>query len=184
MTLAVFDGLAFALDEIGHICLRTMDPADETIFRDLYAEVRAAELAPVPWPPEQKRAFCDAQYTLQDQHYRTHYPDLHRMAICRRGGTDAPQVIGRLYLAHYATDLNLMDIALFARAQRQGIGSRLLQEVVRHADALGETLRLHVEPNNPAKRLYEKHGFVDAGDAGIYQPMVRQPVGAIVQAAR
>lgn len=177
MTLAVFDGFAFSLDGLGRVHLRNMQPSDEAIFRDLYAEVRAAELAPVPWPEERKRAFCDAQYTLQDQHYRTHYRDLHRLAVCRQLDSADVLVIGRLYLAHYETDLNVMDIALFAREQRQGIGSRLMQEVVRHAEAHGETLRLHVEPLNPARRLYERLGFVVAGEAGVYQAMVRRPGG-------
>jgi ribosomal protein S18 acetylase RimI-like enzyme len=177
VTLALFDGFAVSLGGLGRIHLRNMQPSDEAIFRDLYAEVRAAELAPVPWPAAQKRAFCDAQYTLQDQHYRTHYRDLHRLAVCRQlESTEAP-VIGRLYLAHYETDLNVMDIALFARVQRQGFGSLLMREVVRYAEAHGETLRLHVEPLNPARRLYEKLGFVVAGEAGVYQPMVRRPGG-------
>jgi len=32
-------------------------------------------------------------------------------------------------------------------------------------------IRLHVETNNPAMRLYERIGFVKAADQGIYHEM-------------
>ena len=180
MSLAIFDGMTFELADRNHVQLRSMVPSDEAIFRDLYAEVRAAELAQVPWPAAQKRAFCDSQYSLQDKHYRTHYHDLCCLAICRQYELDAPRVIGRLYLSHYDTSLHVMDIALFAIEQRKGIGSQLMQAVIRHANDGGETLRLHVELHNPAKRLYEKLGFIAVGEAGVYQEMVRRPNGSQV----
>jgi ribosomal protein S18 acetylase RimI-like enzyme len=47
-----------------------------------------------------------------------------------------------------------------------GIGDELLQALIAKAKAAGyERLSLSVEPGNPARKLYERHGFavVDEG---------------------
>lgn len=44
--------------------------------------------------------------------------------------------------------------------QRQGLGSALLQRVIDDARLAGVALRLTVLEVNPARRLYERHGFV------------------------
>ncbi len=150
------------------IQLRTMHAEDESVFSDLYAEMRVPELAVLPWSADEKRAFCDSQYSLQDAHYRQHYADLQLLAICHNG-----LVIGRLYLATVDGALVVMDITIAASARGHCIGSQLLAEVLRGADARGQEVRLHVEPTNPATRLYLRLGFVAVGEAGIYQQMVR-----------
>ncbi len=150
------------------VALRPMQPADEPVFRDLYAEMRAPELQLAPWPDAAKRAFCDSQYSLQDQHYRTHYVQFLPLAVCV-----ADEVVGRLYLAEFDGALILMDIIIAAGVRRRGIGRLLIGTVVALADRLGVEARLHVEPQNPVKQHYESLGFRDAGPGGIYQQMVR-----------
>ena len=62
----------------------------------------------------------------------------------------------RLGLAH----------GLLPLAGGHGIGDELLQELIAKARAAGyERLSLSVEPGNPARKLYERHGFsvVDEG---------------------
>lgn len=44
--------------------------------------------------------------------------------------------------------------------QNKGLGSVLLKRVIDDARAAGVALRLHVLEVNPARRLYERHGFV------------------------
>lgn len=39
----------------------------------------------------------------------------------------------------------------------------------------GRTLSIHVEMNNPARRLYERLGFRAAGEHGVYVLMERAP---------
>lgn len=155
---------------LGDVEVRPMVPEDEPAFRTLYAEVRARELAYVDWPLAQKQAFCDSQYALQDQHYRRYYPDFEPWAICRAGA-----VIGRIYFGTSDGALALMDITIAASARGQGIGSRLLEEVLRRADAERREVRLHVELTNPARHWYQRLGFIDFGDAGVYQEMRRAP---------
>ena len=73
--------------------LRLAEEADYAFLRALYRQVRAAELAPVPWSEAEKHAFCDSQFALQDQHYRKHYAHSAFFVIERAG-----LPIGRLYL--------------------------------------------------------------------------------------
>lgn len=155
------------------IQLRPMVPQDEIVFRELYAEVRAPELNVTNWTAVDKQSFCDSQYALQDKHYRQHYADFETWTICRHGAA-----IGRLYLATFDGTLTLMDITIAAAQRGAGIGSHVLQDVVAQADTQQREMRLHVEPNNRARHLYARLGFVAIGEAAIYQEMRRVPPAA------
>jgi ribosomal protein S18 acetylase RimI-like enzyme len=50
-------------------------------------------------------------------------------------------------------------IVLAARAQRRGIGSQLIGDLMEDARARGVPIRLSVLFNNPARELYERLGF-------------------------
>jgi GNAT superfamily N-acetyltransferase len=122
-------------------------------------------------PADEKQRFCDSQYALQDAHYRRHYADFELWAICNRG-----IVIGRLYLATFEGMFILMDITLAGSERGKGIGTALLHDILGQADTQQREMRLHVEPDNPARRLYQRMGFIDIGDAELYQEMRRLPV--------
>jgi ribosomal protein S18 acetylase RimI-like enzyme len=54
-----------------------------------------------------------------------------------------------------------ISIAVAADVRRRGIGATLLTALVDRARAQGfDALSLSVSPDNPAIRLYERHGFV------------------------
>lgn len=60
-----------------------------------------------------------------------------------------------------------LAIAVVPSKRGHGIGDELLQALLGKARAAGyERLSLSVEPGNPARKLYERHGFevVDEGD--------------------
>ena len=151
--------------------LRPVTPEDRRFLADLYADVRAAELAPVPWSAEQKRAFLDSQFALQDHEYRRAYPD-GSFAIVELDG----ERVGRLYLHRRATETRIVDLAIVAARRGQGIGSALLSELATAADAEGRGLSIHVEMfNHGARRLYERFGFRLAEDEGVYLLLARPP---------
>lgn len=152
------------------IQVRPMEPRDEIVFRRLFAQVREPELRAATWPAADKKLFCDSQYTLQDRHYRQHYADFEPWAICRDD-----TVIGRLYLATFDDLLILMDITIAVSERGKGIGSTLLFDVISQADVQGREMRLHVEPDNPARRLYRRMGFIELEQGGIYLEMQRLP---------
>ena len=141
---------------------------DLPFFRQLYADVRAAELAAVPWPEAVRQAFLDSQFTLQHQHYTEHYQPADYLVL-----EDAAKPIGRLYLYRDKFEANVIDIALLAAARGRGIGSALLHLVQQTArsDGLGSVM-LHVEHRNTAaRRLYERMGFAVEADIGSHLRM-------------
>jgi GNAT superfamily N-acetyltransferase len=149
--------------------LRASNPEDREFLADLYADTREAELAPVPWSDEQKRAFLRHQFELQDHEYRRAYPD-GSFSIVELDG--AP--VGRLYLHRRATETRIVDLAVVAARRGQGIGSALLSDLVETADAERRGLSIHVEMfNEGARRLYERFGFALAEDKGVYLLLFR-----------
>ena len=143
--------------------LRTATPEDEQFLRAVYAGTRAEELARVPWSDEQKRAFTDMQFVAQDAHYRRHYPTA-QYSIIEVQGVPA----GRLYVDRLEKEILIIDIALLPEHRRVGIGTKLLRELQDEAHTAGKVLTIHVEKFNPALRLYQRLGFQQIEDKGVY----------------
>lgn len=158
--------------------LRPATPADEPWQLAIYAGTRADELALTGWPPAQCEAFVRQQHEAQQQHYRRHFPrSVCHLVVVDGGSGGAPDTVaGRLWLDERADRLHILDIALLPAWRGQGLGTRCLQAL---AAAAGErALGIQVELNNPARRLYERLGFVaDGAPQGLHQAMVR-PAGA------
>ena len=142
------------------------------MISEIYASTRAEELQPVPWTAAQKKAFTDWQSSQQEQHYTLHYPEAERLVVLREGA------IGRIYVDTTRVEVRLMEVTLLPRYRNQGIGTRLMDELLRYADALGRQASLHVEPFNPAKRMYVRVGFVASETRGLYEFMVRPEPGS------
>jgi ribosomal protein S18 acetylase RimI-like enzyme len=65
-------------------------------------------------------------------------------------------------------ELRLVDISWLPEWRNLGVGTALLEQLGRQADALGMPLRLHVEKLNPALRLYRRLGFEERETGGLY----------------
>jgi GNAT superfamily N-acetyltransferase len=63
---------------------------------------------------------------------------------------------------------DIADIALLPEYCNRGIGSALLRQLQAEARAARKPLRIHVERFNPALRLYERLGFRQIEDKGVY----------------
>jgi GNAT superfamily N-acetyltransferase len=143
--------------------LRAATPDDEQFLRAVYASTRAEELARVPWSDAQKRAFTDMQFAAQDADYRRHYPDAQYSIIEVQG-----EPAGRLYVDRCKKEIRIIDIALLPEHRRAGIGTKLLRALQGEARTAGKTLTIHVEKFNPALRLYQRLGFQQIEDKGVY----------------
>lgn len=154
------------LEDAG-IALRDATDGDAPFIAAVYASTRAEELEPVPWTPDQKKIFTDWQSHQQEAHYALHYPHAERLVVEREGP------VGRLYIDTTRVEVRLMEVTLLPPFRNQGIGSRLMDEVLAYADALALPASLHVEPFNPARRIYDRLGFVVKETRGIYEFMVR-----------
>lgn len=147
--------------------------ADLVFVYALYAQVRAAELAPVPWPQDAKDTFLAEQAALQHRHYLANYPGADLLVI-----EDGADPIGRVYLYRAPAEIRIMDIALMPDRRNRGIGTRLLNEILDEARATGSTVTLHVESDNPAQRLYRRLGFQLIEHRGVYDFLGWDPVDA------
>ena len=150
--------------------LRPATEADREFLLELYAGTREQELAQVDWEDGARAAFLEHQFSAQDHHYRSNYPGATLDVIEVDG-----ERVGRLYVYRGEEDIRIMDIAVAAPFRGRGIGTGLLEELMREAHASGRSLSIHVEIQNPARSLYDRLGFVPVGEHGVYLLMKWTP---------
>lgn len=152
------------------LALRDEAEADLDFLQALYGSTRADELAQVDWPDAAKAAFVAHQFAAQRSQYRQHYPQAAFLLIERDGAR-----IGRFYLHYARAELRLMDVTLLPEVRGRGLGSALMHRLLDWGDALALPVTLHVEPFNPAHRLYRRLGFETIEVRGVYHFMQRPP---------
>jgi GNAT superfamily N-acetyltransferase len=152
------------------LSLRPVTEADTSFLRRVYAGTRAQELAQTPWNAEQKAMFCNMQFDAQIKDYRKNYPQA-EYSVIERAGVPA----GRLYVERSETEILILDIALLPEHCGLGIGTHYLRELQREAAAERKVVTLHVEQFNPARRLYQRLGFEEVEDKGVYLMLQWQP---------
>lgn len=148
--------------------LRPERPDDADFLLALYGSTREEELAAVPWTPDQKTMFVRQQFAAQRSWWRQQYPSASFDIIELEG-----LPIGRLYVDRRPAEVRVVDIALLPAHRRSGIGSALLESVIADAESAGLSTSIHVDKGNPARRLYERLGFEERVDEGIYLLMER-----------
>jgi ribosomal protein S18 acetylase RimI-like enzyme len=91
--------------------------------------------------------------------------------------------VGAAWYRHFAAaepgygfvseDLPEVSIAVLPEFRGQGVGNLLLGSLIARARAAGERgLSLSVSTENPARRLYARHGFAIQGEEGASATMV------------
>ena len=86
---------------------------------------------------------------------------------------DAAGELAGYYLLMYALDeAHLLDVAVAARRQGQGLGRRLLTQLAARARSQGMTsILLEVRPSNErALEVYRRHGYIHIGRRKAYYP--------------
>lgn len=154
------------------VAARPVQAGDQDFLYALYASTRAEELAVLDWNAEQKAAFLIQQFQAQHQYYQEHYSDALWLLL-----TVAGQPCGRLYWWAGEAGANLIDVSLLPAVRGRGIGQALMTLLTGQADRLGQTIVLHVEPSNPAHRLYRRFGFETVAQSGVYDKMRRPARG-------
>lgn len=151
------------MDLNSKVKLRPASDSDIAFLSILYATTRSEELAQVAWSETEKHAFLAQQFDAQHQYYRQQFPNAAFDLIM---SNDMP--IGRLYVDRREDEIRLIDIALLPENRGQGIGSELITHVINEARSAAKAVRIHVEVNNPAMRLYRRLGFRQIDTNGIY----------------
>ena len=123
-------------------------------MQSLYASTRESELALTNFSEQEKQNFVTQQFTAQYSHYTQHY--------C----TDSFNIIelnnkpiGRLFIDNWENEIRIVDIALLPDFRNMGIGTYYFRQLFEQASQNEKSVTIHVEHNNPARRLYERLGF-------------------------
>ncbi|MEM1055574.1 MAG: GNAT family N-acetyltransferase [Bacteroidota bacterium] len=151
------------------LTLRPATDADRPFLLTVYASTREREMERVPWDYEQKASFLLMQFNAQDTHYREHYPEASFDVIEADG-----EPVGRLYVSRWPEEIRIVDIALLPAARGRGLGSQLLNDLFEESRQSGKPVSIHVEKENPARRLYDRLGFREVEDRGVYLLMRRE----------
>ncbi|HJS20764.1 MAG TPA: GNAT family N-acetyltransferase [Anaerolineales bacterium] len=152
------------------ISLRPVAEADIDFLFSVYASTRTDEMNLVDWNTEQQEAFLRMQFNAQSQFYIANYLGAEFQVI-----TLNDQPIGRLYIHTREDEIRIMDIALLPEYRNLGIGSVLLQGILERGKNLHLPVTIHVEQFNPAMRLYQRMGFRQKEDKGVYLLMEWSP---------
>ncbi|HEU0226738.1 MAG TPA: GNAT family N-acetyltransferase [Arachidicoccus soli] len=70
----------------------------------------------------------------------------------------AAAVVNKTGMKEYIPENILVYIATHKNCRGKGIGKQLMKEIL---GSVKGDIALHVEPQNPAKKLYEKFGFIN-----------------------
>jgi ribosomal protein S18 acetylase RimI-like enzyme len=145
--------------------LRAALPTDVEFEQLLYASTRE-DLRPLG--PEVFDGLIGMQFRAQAMSIRLDHPRAERKIVLV---DDAP--VGRLVVDASAAHVELIDLALLPEFRNQGVGTGVVRVVLAQADRIGRAVRLHVEKQSRAVRLFERLGFTTSGDAGMYLALTR-----------
>jgi ribosomal protein S18 acetylase RimI-like enzyme len=146
----------------------TLRPASEKDVELLW-EIQRTAIGPwvdatFGWDEAQQRRFFDEHFEPA------------RFEIIQVAGEDA----GFLSVEERTDHVYLGNLALLPAFQRQGIGAEVAAPVLERADARGLPVRLQVLRSNPARRFYERLGFVLRGETETHFQLERPRRAALV----
>ena len=167
--LADIEALQRLKNEKVDLLLRAATPEDESFLLEVYASTRSEELEGTGWSDEQKLAFIKMQFLVRERSQ----PAADDRIILLNG-----QPIGRMLVDRGEAAILLRDIAVLTDYRNAGVGSRLIQDLMKEAASAEKPVKLHVLTLSPAVRLYERLGFRKNGDDGAYLEMEWVPAGS------
>lgn len=136
---------------------------------------RPATPADIPYLMQLRRATMDAHLAASgmDTSDACHEARLLHRFDCAQLLETGGRPAGLLKVVREGGCWEIVQIQLDPALQGQGVGRRLLQELIDEADAAGAGLRLKVLLNNPARQLYQRLGFAVTGIDGAEYRMER-----------
>lgn len=78
---------------------------------------------------------------------------------------DEDTSVGLLKMTRDASQWKIIQLQLLPELQGRGLGSKLLAQVKQEAQTAQASLVLSVLKTNPARRLYERMGFIVVGES-------------------
>lgn len=144
------------------LALTTRPPisADESFLRALFASTRPVEAAALSTLP----GLLELQFEARRRAHAAAYPLLRDDILLL-----ADRPVGRLLTARADGATHVVDVAIVAEHRGRGLGGTLLGRLL---DSGPVTLKVALD--NPARRLYDRLGFVTVGstdtDLSLHHP--------------
>ncbi len=148
------------------ITLRPAQPDDDDFLFDLYAGTRRAEMQAWGLDEAMLDQMIRMQFNGQKATYRAQFPQAEHRIIVHKA-----EPVGRILIDRAGPEIVLVDVALIPAVRGRGIGTGLLKALLAEAAEGGRPVRLKVLLTNPARRLYERLGFIALGNDGVYEQM-------------
>jgi ribosomal protein S18 acetylase RimI-like enzyme len=147
--------------------LRQANSSDDGFFYEAFASTRIDELAVTGWSEERKEMFLRMQFEAQRQSYVRDLPGAEYSVVYF--GTNA---VGRLIVERTDAEIHIVDIAILTEFRKRGIGSILMDRILREAMQTRKSVRLFVEKFNPALSWYQRMGFQVTNTGPIYSELI------------
>ena len=147
--------------------LRPVREEDEALLLEIYSSTRADEMALVPWDAVMKDAFLQSQFSAQQTHYQKYFPKAAHDMILVDG-----ESVGRIYVDRREDKIHILDVTLLPQARGHGVGTRIIQELMKEAADRQQSLSINVENYNRSLGLFQRLGFVKAEENGASWLMV------------
>lgn len=132
---------------------RQATPEDDLFVRELFATSRGEVFDLLP--AEQREVIIDLQLRARNESYSKRFPEAEHLIVEEDGHAVASMIVND------GRELCLLDIAVLPIRRGRGLGEQLLQALQERARAAGKAVVLQVRLDNPARRLYERLGFVE-----------------------
>ncbi|MDH5468502.1 MAG: GNAT family N-acetyltransferase [Candidatus Aminicenantes bacterium] len=153
-----------------NLAFRSISDVDREFLSRVYASTREQEKELFGWEDKEWQDFVRHQFSLQHKYYQQQFSDAAYKIILLDN-----EPVGRLYVDRRKDEVHIIDIALLPEFRNRGIGSKILKDLVAEAEEENLPVRIYVEHFNPALRLYERLGFTQIDDTGVYFLMERSP---------
>lgn len=141
-------------DLAGSPHLRPATDDDEQFLFDVFTTTWADEVAALP-NPNLAAHVLRIQHTAQERRFEARYADYERFVILHEG-----QRAGRLYVQRTPSMMHAIDMTLLPEFRSQGIGTRIVSDLLAMATHNGQDVTLRVPRRNTrAIALYEGIGF-------------------------
>lgn len=152
------------------ISLRPIKEEDITLLYEIYRSTRIDEIGIASWEYQEREDFLKMQFNMQHAQYMANYQNAEFHIIML---DNTP--IGRLYVDRRKDDIRIIDIALLKEYRDRGIGTILLANLIEESEKKKVSLSIHVEYYNFAKAWYQRYGFTQEDEVGVYVFMRRLP---------
>jgi ribosomal protein S18 acetylase RimI-like enzyme len=166
----------------GAFTLREVEAADGDFLYTLFCAVQAEAIRRAGGDPNTLAGagpLCALQFASQSQGYASVFPNAaHYLALERATGA----LVGRIMIDWGDLERPAIgvDVSVLPNARRGAVGLHLLRAWVHTCDVLGRAARLQVMPDNPARALYRRLGFVESDATSFPLTMTRRPATAHV----